>query len=407
MAVPGNAFRLAYVAYTFPVLTQTFTTREVLALVDRGLDVRVFAVREDDAARLDRRSAAARDLTTFLPSALSPATIVSLAKWCTRRPLRVASVLRACLGGGYVDRPIWSRVRSLRHFLNGVALASQITDAGGVDRIHAQMVDAGSTVAYAAARLLDVPFSFTNHTAYNPFLLPAKAREADVILSISEFDRRRVEASAPASAGKVKIARVGIRTAEWRGLSRCPEARRLLIVAALREKKGHAVLLRAAASLAWRKRPVHVVIVGDGAERASLERLAKTEGVSTEFLGAVGPDVIRAELARAEGFVLPCCTAENGDIDGVPVVLMEAMAAGVPVVTTRLSGIPELVVDGVTGYLAEPGDVDDLTATLERFLDGAETRDAIVRAAVERVETQHEIAKTSAALARILTGDDA
>ncbi len=402
--VQRDTFRLAYVAYTFPVLTQTFTTREVLALTGLGLDVRVYAAREDEAARLDDRAAAARNLTTYLPGAASAATLAALLRWCVRRPLRTFSVLVACLGGGYVDRPVWSRVRSVGHFLNGVALASRLGADGGVDRIHAQMVDAGSTVAYAAARLLDVPFSFMNHTAYNPFLLPAKALEADVIVSISEFDRRRVEKGAPAAAGKVVVSRVGICVNEWSGLPRRPESMRLLSVAALREKKGHDVLIRAAAALAWKKRPLHLVFAGDGARRGELERLARSEGVACEFLGAVGPEVVREELTRADGFVLACNTAANGDLDGIPVVLMEAMAAGVPVISTRLSGIPELVADGVTGYLAEPGDVDDLAATLERFLDGVEQRDEVVRVAGERVTQLHEIANTSRALAHILTG---
>ncbi len=402
-----SAFRLAYVAYTFPVLTQTFTTREVLALAGHGLAIRVYAARADEAAQLDERSQDVRALTTYLPKAASWATLVALTRWIMRRPLRTASVLAACLGGGYADRRVWSRVRSLRHFLTGTALASRLEADGGVDRIHAQMVDAGSTVAYAAARLLDVPFSFTNHTAYNPFLLRPKALTADVIISISEFDRERVEADAPEAIGKVSVCRVGIRVDDWRGLVRRPEPRRFLSVGALRQKKGHDVLIRAAALLAAKERPVHLVIAGAGALRGELEQLVQDERVSCEFLGAVGPDVVREELSRTDAFVLACRTAENGDLDGIPVVLMEAMAAGVPVISTRLSGIPELVTDEATGYLADPGDVAGLAATLERYLDDTARRGELVRAAGERVKNLHDIKATSASLARILTGSSA
>ena len=357
-------FRLAYVAYTFPVLTQTFTTREVLALRDLGLDVRVFAAKRDVDADLDEESGRARRVTTYLPDGLSVAALLAALRWALRRPVRLLGVLRDCLGGGYQDRPVWSRVRSVRHFLCGTALAEALRRTGPWHRVHAQFVDAGSTVAFVAARLLDLPFSFTNHTAYNPFLLRPKARHADVILSISEFDRRRVLAAAPEAAGKVHVCRVGIRVEEWHGLERRPERGRLLCVAALREKKGQDDLIRASALLRDRGVATRVVLAGDGPERGRLEALAGELGVAVEFLGAVSPERVREELSRAQLFVLPCKVARNGDLDGIPVALMEAMAAGVPVVSTRLSGIPELIEDGVNGWLAEPGDARSLADVL-------------------------------------------
>ena len=402
----SGRFRLAYVAYTFPVLTQTFTTREVLALGAHGVDVRVHASREDPAARLDALSESARSLTAYLPSAASGAAGAALVRWALRRPLRFTRTLVECLGGGYRDQPVRSRLRSLRHFVLGACLASRLREDGQeYDHVHAQFLDAGSTLAFVAARLTDLPFSVTNHTAYNPFLLRPKARHAQTLISISEFDKRRVEAAAPAAIGKVAVCRVGIRTADWRDLERHPEPGRLLAVAALRLKKGLAELIDAASLLRGAGRDVRVVIAGDGAERAALTARAKDAGVPLEMLGAVGPDRVRAELGRAEAFVLPCCVAPNGDLDGIPVALMEAMAAGVPVVSTRLSGVPELVEDGVTGYLAEPGDVPSLVTALERCLAGGADRERTLEHATQRVMEQHDIERTSTELARVLRGE--
>jgi glycosyltransferase involved in cell wall biosynthesis len=398
-------FRLAYVAYAFPVLTQTFTTREVLALAALDIDVRVHASRDDAAALLDPLAESARPMATYLPPALSGAACAALVRWSVRRPVRLLATLFACLGGGYRDQPVRSRLRSLRHFALGVVLASRLRSEGGYDHVHAQFLDAGSTLAFVAARLTDLPFTVTNHTAYNPFLLRPKARHARAMISISEFDRQGVEREAPEARGKTEVCRVGIRTADWVGLPREPEPGRLLSVAALRTKKGHAELLSAVAQLRRDGVDVRVVLAGDGAERARLAEQAYTLGIGVEMLGAVGPERVREELSRADAFVLPCRIAPNGDLDGIPVAIMEAMAAGVPVVTTRISGVPELVEDGVTGYLAEPGDVESLVDALRRCLDGADERAQILKRAQRRVMQQHDIDRTSAALARVLRGE--
>ncbi len=392
-------FRLAYVAYTFPVLTQTFTTREVLALRDLGMDVRVFSAKSDPAAGLDAEAEEARAFTTYLSGAWT-SLVCAAVTWAFRRPVCFTSVLLDCLGGGYKDRPVLSRFRSVRHFLFGLELAQRLRATGPWSRVHAQFVDAGSTVAFVAARLLDLPFSFTNHTAYNPFLLRPKARHADVIVSISEFDRERVIAEAPEARGKVRVCRVGIRIEEWADLPRRPEPGRLLAVAALREKKGIDDLIRAAAILRKTDDQVHVVLAGEGSERRALEAIALALGVPTEFLGAVGPERVRDELTRAAAFVLPCKVAANGDLDGIPVALMEAMAGGVPVVATALSGIPELIGHANSGWLAKPGDVHSLTATLRCALAGTGAAQTISARTV--VRNRHAVSSTSRRLASVL-----
>jgi glycosyltransferase involved in cell wall biosynthesis len=399
------SIRVAYVAYTFPALTQTFTTREVLALRECGVDVVVFASRADPAADLDSLAERARGLTRYLPAALSGPALLALLRWCGTRPMRTCRTFLQCLGGGYRDRPWLSRLRAVRHFVVGAALASALRSRPGVQRIHAQFVDAGSTVAFVASRLTDIPFSFTNHTAYNPFLLRPKSRHADRVVSISDFDRDRTVEQAPEARGKTFVCRVGIDTRSWSDLERRPEPGRLLCVAALRAKKGQLELVQAAAELLRRGRDVTVVLAGDGEERERVARCAAEAGVDVELLGAVGPDRVREELTRAGAFVLPCRVAPNGDLDGIPVAIMEAMAAGVPVVSTRLSGVPELVVDGESGYLAAPGDVPTLVEALERCLDAGAEQASLCERARERVRSMHEISLTSDRLARVLRGE--
>jgi glycosyltransferase involved in cell wall biosynthesis len=176
----------------------------------------------------------------------------------------------------------------------------------------------------------------------------------------------------------------------------------VLSVGALREKKGHRELLLAAARVAADGTPVRVVLAGAGPEERPLRALAAERRVSVEFLGAVRPDAVRAEMTRAQVFALPCRVAANGDLDGIPVALMEAMAAGVPVVSTRLSGIPELVEDGVSGLLAAPGDDASLADSLRRLLGDAGLRERLAAAGRIRVASLHDVDRTSGRLAELL-----
>ena len=396
--------RVAYVAYAFPVLTQTFTAREVTALRSRGLDVCVFAARRGDGGGLDAEAEEEAARATYLAGPLSWRTIKAALAFLLRRPLRFPATALACLGGRYADDGHRCRLRAPAHVLHGAALAAELRRIGGFTRVHAQFADAGSTVAFVASRLLDLPFSFANHTAYNPFLLPLKCRHADLVVSITDFDRGLLVAQAHGAAdpARIVVSRVGIRVDAWSRLERRPESGRVLTVGGLREKKGHDVLVRAAATLRTRGPGVRLVFAGSGPEEGALRRAAGAAGVDVEFLGATPPERVREELSRAAVFALPCVVARNGDLDGLPVAIMEAMAAGVPVVSTRLSGIPELVEDGVTGLLAEPGDAEGLARAIARMLDDADLAARCAAAARARVAELHDLDRTSARLADLL-----
>ena len=161
---------------------------------------------------------------------------------------------------------------------------------------------------------------------------------------------------------------------------------RALCVASLQEYKGHAVLLEALAGAPALER-VELELVGSGPLRAELEDRVQRLGLSqrVRFAGSVPEDVVRSLLERADLLVLPSVVARDGQMEGLPVVLMEALASGVPVVATRLSGVPELVEDERTGLLAAPGDAADLRDALERVVSGRFEPDlAEGRALVER-----------------------
>jgi glycosyltransferase involved in cell wall biosynthesis len=175
---------------------------------------------------------------------------------------------------------------------------------------------------------------------------------------------------------------------------------RLLSVAALREKKGHHVLLRAMTAVPG----AELTIVGEGPERPRLESLIDRLGLRDRvaLVGAEPPARVRERMAEADLFALACVRARNGDLDGVPISLMEAMAAGVPVVSTAISGVPELIEDGEEGLLAPPGDAEALAARIRGLLDDPEHALRLARSAREKVRRQHDARRSVGRLAGLL-----
>ncbi len=381
-----RARRFIYLCYEHPVLTQTFTAGEIAGLREEGLSPEVVSCRP--AAGGPGRG------IVYLPPPLCPRVIGAARAQAARRPGACIRLLRALGAARYRDEAGRCLLRGMLQFLWGCHLAAEADRAGTPAHWHAQFLDAASTVALTASMLRGDSFSFTNHTAYNPYLPGEKLARATVAFSISEYDRTDLRRHLrPGHDDPVRVAYQGIDTAFWGGeRARGGAACRIVSVGALREKKGHHVLLRAVAAIRSAGREVSVRIVGDGPERGRLLRLRGALGLdaSVTFEGAARPEEVRAALRGADVFVLACLRARNGDLDGIPVSLMEAMAAGVPVVSTRLSGIPELVGDGQEGLLAAPGDAGDLARCLERVLVDREAAEGMARRAAAKVRRQHE-----------------
>ena len=242
--------------------------------------------------------------------------------------------------------------------------------------MHAHYATYPALAAWLCRRLTGTPYSFTAHAHdlyVDQSMLARKLADAAFAVTISEHNRRFLEAYGDAVADPRDPRR-------HRHRRRCPFRPRgvpaegpvrALCVASLQEYKGHAVLLEALAGTELER--VELDLVGDGPLRAELERPGRRAGARRP--GAIPREhAARTRCAelfdRADLFVLPSVVARDGQMEGVPVVLMEALAAGVPVVATRMSGIPELVHDGETGLLAAPGDPSELREALVRVVTG-------------------------------------
>ena len=388
-----------YIVSRFPAVTETFVVNEWLALSER---FRMQLV----ALRRTREGSVHPETRRVMPSVrfagvLRPATVAAHLSWLVRRPRTYLSVLAAVVRGGLRFSPLEAAKETVV-FLEAGALA-RVAVRDGVDHVHAHFASHPATAAWIVHRLTGIPFSFTAHANdlfVAPVLLDRKAADARFVIAISEYNRRVLRERSP-SAERVEVVHCGVDTDRhaWRD----PGARdrnRVVCVASLFPKKGHVHLVDALALVAERRPGTVLELVGDGPERDRILQRARERGVAARvsLLGARSSDDVRAMLAGAGVFVLPSVRLPSGRMEGIPVALMEAMAGGVPVVSTRLSGIPELVQDGVTGLLAEPGDAQSLAAAMERVLEDDELAGRLALAARELVARSFSLTREATRL---------
>lgn len=400
--------RVLYIVSRFPKLSETFVVNEFAALTSR-FDLRF-------AALIRTREPAADDATVealrraWFVRRFAARTVLAHFRWLRRSPRRYLDVWRSLMrdlpSGGFVDG-----AKTLVVVLQAARLAELAVDEG-TDHVHAHFANHPATAAWVVHRLTGVPFSFTAHANdlfRAPRFLDRKALEASFVVAISEYNRRLLLDRSPGA--QVHIVHCGVDTARFApspeagaASARRSASRRVVCVARFEPKKGHRTLLAAFARLSTSHPDVDLTLIGDGPERAAMEGLAISLGIAdrVSFLGARSPADVRALLATADLFVLPAVRDETGRMDGIPVSLMEAMAAGVPVVTTSVSGIPELVGDdcGIMLATADPSAVSDAMA---RVLDDDVLAARLAERGRNRVVSEFDLHVEAAKLAALFS----
>ena len=242
-----------------------------------------------------------------------------------------------------------------------------------------------------------VPFSFTAH-AHDIFLedhlLADKLRHAAFGVTISEFNRRfMADKLHRTTLAQLHIVHCGVSPGAFAFNGSGRDSGALIAVGRLDEIKGFEYLVEACVILRDRGVAFECRIIGDGPLRASLQQRIDSHRLTHEvvLLGARQQEEVRAHLDRASVFVLPSVVTSRGDRDGIPVALMEAMAVGLPAVSTRVSGIPELVQHGINGLLAEPRDAADLARCIERMLTEPQAAQAMALRARQTVEQDFNV----------------
>ena len=359
----GHPLRVAYLMSRFPKLSETFVLYEMLELERIGVRVEVFPlVREREASM----QPGAEDFVERAHDLRLTSRTVLAAQWywLRRRPGRyLATWGRAILGNARSPKFL---VRSLVVVPLAAAFARRI-EALDVDHVHAHWATHPALAAWVIGRLTGRTYSFTAH-AHDIYverpMLAEKLRGAAFAVTISDYNLRLLTGWYGRLADRVEVIHCGVDAAVFRPRpetdAEAPGDGRfeILSIATLQPQKGHAVLVAAAGRLVERGIPARVRMVGDGEERPALEAAIAAAGLTehVQLLGRQPRDRVAALLGESDVVVQPSIVLPNGKTEGIPVALMEALASGVPVVATAVSGVPELVEDGVTGRLVPPGD---------------------------------------------------
>jgi glycosyltransferase involved in cell wall biosynthesis len=250
-----------------------------------------------------------------------------------------------------------------------------------------------------------IPYSFTAHGSdlhRDRHMLADKVAGATFVVAISNYNRQVIlDTCGAGAAGKVAVIHCGVDTTAFRPAvveSREDSGRfGVACIGTLHEVKGQSYLIDACRILAARGVDVECLLVGDGPDEPDLARRVADAGLGerVRFLGRLDQNEVRAVLARADAVAAPSVPTSNGRREGIPVALMEAMASGVPVVASRLSGIPELVEDGRSGLLVEPRDAGSLAAALQRLAEDHDLRRRLGAAGRVKVEQEFDLRQSA------------
>lgn len=390
--VSARPRRIVYVVSLFPCWSETFIAREVGELVAAGADVQILSLKAASEKMVQPEAERLLPLVHYpLPAGLAARRRLLAAvahPWVT-------TTMAARLAVSLARRPV-DLAKSLEALARGAEQIKWIRDFDP-DVIHAHWATYPSTVAWALGRALNKPFTFTCHAHdifVNDHLLAGKIESARAAVTISKHNVSWLtEHVTPRARNRMRVIHCGV---DLRELPYRPGGRQhgfILAVGRLDPIKGFDVLIDAIGELARQGRKLRCRIVGEGPEehrlRASISKLAIGEMV--ELVGAQPQPIVRQYLYSASVFVLPSVITAQGDRDGIPVSLMEAMAAGTPAVSTRVSGIPELIEDEQEGLLVGERDARALAHALARMLDDQPMTARMAAQAREKVEREFNI----------------
>jgi len=398
--------RIGYVVKVYPRFSETFIVTEILAREAAGERLEIISLRPTDDPRFHPELARVSAPVTHLPRPTRPSGL-----WEQLRAV-VADTGLAHAVSAHLPELLAADVDDA---VQAVALAVH-AHRTGLTHLHAHFASSPTTVARLASLLTGIPYSFTAHAkdlfheSVDQDLLRRKIADARYVSTVSAFNVQFLQLLSPDHTERIRLVPnvIEIERFPYRDPEphRSGSALHVVAVGRLVEKKGFDVLLRAAARLHGDGIDLRVTLAGGG-ELADVlaERMAGLgiEGI-VDMPGPLRQDEVTALLREADVFAAPCVIGRDGNADGLPTVLLEAMATGVPCVSTRVTGIPEVVIDGVTGLLCSPGDVGELTAALRRIALGETDVVALARGARALVERHHDARVTAAQHAALTAG---
>lgn len=368
------SLRIGYLLRMYPRFSQTFVVNEIRELERQGVDVRIASLRLPNEGMFHESVTRVRAKADYLEERfLGSMRQHLLAQWklLRRSPRVYAKVLRVV----HAHRGIsWFELCQAAALLRWAHKEQ-------VSHVHVHFGTDEASVAMLASMLGDLSYSLTLH-AFDIFrdnvdrgLLARKINSSRFTVTVCESNRRfMVEHLPGVDPVKIRVNYNGIDLSEFTPSAGEREPFSVFSVGRFIEKKGFIHLVRAAAMLRKGGLPIVCRIVGEGREQDRLEKEIRKHGLEdhVQLLGSLRQDQVREWMQRSACVALPCVEAKDGNIDALPTVLLESMACGCPSISTRLSGIPEIMEDGESGLLVEPGDDSALAEAIRRVLEDKE-----------------------------------
>lgn len=393
--MPSQQMRLGMVLKGYPRISETFISNEIKILEENGFDIHIFSMRQPRETFTHESVKSIRAKVTYLPESmlLGLHTLLwhTLLCACTR-PSRFRQGVMLLLSrfAGAPKKNTW-----LKHFMQACFLTNSAKDMH-IGHLHAHFAHTPTSVAMYAATLMAIPFSFTAHAkdiyTQAPRRVSEKLARAQFAVTCTGYNKTYLDTL---SADPSRIHKIyhGIDLSLFDGAAKmhqqekaCPPYH-IMTVARFVEKKGLPDILNALKILKEENFNFRYTLIGSGPDRKKLTEQITRLGLQdmVELTGTVAHENVLEYYRTAHAFVLGCMEAQDGDRDGIPNVIAEAMAMGVPVVSTNVSGVPELIENNITGVLVPDRDVPAMAEGLRRILTDEKLRRQVIPAAREKV----------------------
>jgi len=397
--------KIAYLAPEIPALSATFVYNEILQLEKLGNEVSAFSVHRPGAEVTDPSVDKLKEnvihlyeysivkvlLTHIFLLFSTPLTYLKTLALLVKDIFRLGLLSRGSLGQVY-------------RFLFSGRLAYDLKKLG-CQHVHTHFAHVPTDIAMYAAALSDIPYSVTAHANdlfERGYLLQEKVQRSSFFATISEYNIRMLERIA-CNKEQLKLIRCGVDAEKFSSRQDfVPNSTfKVGVIGRLVEKKGIDTLIKAFSLLKEQGIKVSLSIAGSGPLDGELKAFVQEEGLGDNrvtFLGAIPHTQVAQFVESLDIFVLPCKQDKNGDMDGIPVVLMEAMLSGVPVISTSISGIPELVINNETGLLVAPNDEGELASAIKVMMDEAANRKNMTAKGITKVNSDFSLQGNTAKL---------
>ena len=400
---------IAYLAPEIPSVSGTFVYKEILTLQDKGIKAVPISIHKVEIIVEEPRIKELAKNTTYLYQQSLITAIISSVAFFLGEPKSYLNTLSMVFQDIYTSRITKLISWKLLYQFMYASIAARAIQENGCQYLHIHFAHVPTQIGMYASSLTKIPFSFTSHANdifENNFLLKQKMERAKAAVTISQYNYRFLSERG-INTDKLKVVRCGIDPSDRHFVpkSKIPNIPVIGSLGRLIEKKGMDDSILALSKLHQQGIDFRLEIGGDGPLNNYLQEIAKKHDLidKIEFKGTIPNDKVYDWLKNLDIFVLACKEDSKGDRDGIPVVLMEAMLVGVPVISTNISGIPELIQDEQSGFLAQPSDPESLASTIDKVLHWSNLAQ-ITQAARDKVTGEFELKNNVDRLLTVFNG---